>query len=58
MVKKVMVKTGVSVNSQAMMYKAFIQKVLLYGSEIRVVMDAMMKVLEGLNHRIDRQIAG
>ena len=31
---------------------------LLYGSESWVVTDAMMKVLEGFHHRIDRRITG
>ena len=41
-----------------MMYKSVVQAVLLYGSEIWVVMDAMMTVLEGSHDRIYRQILG
>ena len=35
-----------------------VQAVLIYGSEIWVITDAMMKVLEGFHHHIDRKITG
>ena len=41
-----------------MMYKAVVQAVLLYGSEIWVVTDVMMTVLEGFHHMIARWITG
>ena len=44
--------------AQAMVHKALAQKVLLYGSDSWVVTEAMLKVLEGLHHRVDRRIAG
>ena len=43
---------------RAMMYKVVVHMVLLYGREIWVVTDAMMMVLQGFHHRIDRWIAG
>ena len=41
-----------------MVYKAVVQVVLLYGSEIWVVTDAIMTVMEGFRHRIAIQITG
>ena len=41
-----------------MMYKAVVQTVLIYGSEIWVVIDAMLKVLEGFHHQVTWRIAG
>ena len=41
-----------------MMYKAAVQTVLIYGSEIWVVIDAMLKVLEGFHHQVTWRIAG
>ena len=58
MVKKVMGKTGVTIKAPKMMYKVVVQVVLMYGSEIWVVANEMMTVLEGLHHRISEQIAG
>ena len=40
------------------MYKAVVQAVIMYGSNIWVVMDPMMKVLEGFHHSIARLISG
>ena len=40
------------------MCKAVVQTVLLYWSEIWVVTDAMMTVLNGFHHRIARRISG
>ena len=41
-----------------MLYKSVAQSVLIYGSDIWVVMGAMLKVLEGLHHRVARRITG
>ena len=40
------------------MYKAAVQEVLLYGSEIWVVTDVIKIVLEVFHHRITRRIVG
>ena len=45
MVEKFLGKTGKPIKARAMMYKAVVQLVLLYGRKIWVVMDAMMTVL-------------
>ena len=39
-----------------MLYKSVAQTVLLYGSESWVVTGAMLKFLEGFQHREDRRI--
>ena len=44
------------IRAQEMMYKAVVQIVMLYGSEIWVITDAMMKVLEGFCHQIDSMV--
>ena len=41
-----------------MFYKVVVQAVLMYRSEIWVIMDTMMKVLEGFQHLITQRIAG
>ena len=41
-----------------MMYKAVLQLVILYGSDIWVVMGDMLKVLEGFHNRTARWITG
>ena len=41
-----------------MVNKTVVQTVLLYGSDILVFMDAMMKVLEGFYYQINRRITG
>ena len=43
---KVLKKTGAKVRSLAMIYKAMVQTVLLYGSKILIVTDAVLKVQE------------
>ena len=40
-----------------MMYKLVVQTEFLYGSKSWLVMDDMLKVLEGFHHRVDRSIA-
>ena len=57
MLEKVLGKTGISIKAWAIMYKVSVQEVHLYRSEIRVVTDAMMTVLEGFHHRISILIA-
>ena len=49
-------KTGAPIKLRAMMYKAVLHTVLLYGSEIRVVMHAMMTVIEVFCHSIAIQV--
>ena len=58
MVAKVLVNMGVMVRAQVMMYKALAQKVLLYGSESWVLMEVMLKLMEGFHHWLDRRISG
>ena len=53
-----MKKTGETVRSCWMIYKAVAQSVLMYGSKSWVVIGEMLKVLEGFHHRADRQITG
>ena len=45
--EKFLGETGEPVKVREMMYNAVVQAVLLYGRKIWVVMDAMIKVLEG-----------
>ena len=40
------------------MYNAVVHAVLLYGRKIWVVMEVMMKVMDGFHNIIDRQITG
>ena len=58
MVSGVLEKEGATVWYRAVFYKAVVQEFLLYTSDIWVIMDAMMKVLEGLHHHINQRIAG
>ena len=51
-------KIGETVRSRGMMYKSVTQLVILYGSDIWVVMGGMLKVLEGFHHRAAMQIKG
>ena len=53
-----MKKTVATVRAREMMYKAVAQSVLLYGSEIWVVMGMLLRVLEGIHHRAARRITG
>ena len=50
MIARVFVKTGATVRSRGMMYKAVAQLVLMYRSESWVVTGDMLKVLEGFHH--------
>ena len=58
MVANVVKKMGEMVRGQGILYKAFIQTLMLYGSEIWVVTGAMLKVIEGFHHNSSRRIAG
>ena len=58
MVSGVLVKIGETVRVGAMLYKALVQVVLLYGSEIWVKKEAMMKVKEGLYYHITWRVVG
>ena len=51
-------KTGGPLKAWEMIYKVVSQAVLLYGREIWVVTDAMMKVLEGICHKISIRVVG
>ena len=53
---KVLTSTGATVHHQEIIYKAVVQKILLYGIEIWVVMGSILKVLEGLYHQLARRI--
>ena len=55
---KVLAKTGATVRSCGMLYKALAWNLLLCVSGSWVVTGAMLKVLEGFHHRSDRWIAG
>ena len=56
MLAKVMGKMGAPINARSMMYTAVVQAVLMYVSEIWLMVDAMMTVLEGFHHRIGKRI--
>ena len=58
MVSGVLVKAGAMVQARVMFYKAVVQSVLVYRSEIWVIKDVMMKELEGFHNRINWRIAG
>ena len=57
MFAKVLGEKRALIKVSAMMYNVVVQEVLLYGSMIWVMMDAMTKVLEEYHHRIARLIA-
>ena len=42
---------------RAVLYKAVVYTVLLYGCDSWVVTDAMMTVLKGFHHRVARRLA-
>ena len=52
MVGGVVSKTGETVWAKGVLYKAVVQSVLLYGSEIWVVKGYIIKVLEGFPHQV------
>ena len=55
---KVLKRTGATVRTWGILYKEVVHTVLLYGSEIQVVMGAMLKVLEGFHHWVARRFVG
>ena len=58
MVSGMLVKAGVTVCSMMIFYKEVVQAVQLYWSESWVIMDYMMKVMEGFHHHIAWRILG
>ena len=58
MLAKVLGKTGAKIKYQVKMYKAVVQEVILYWSEIWMGTDVMMTVLEVFHNRISSRIAG
>ena len=58
MIERVLAKAVATVRSRGLMYKAMAQSVLLYGSDIWVVMGNILKFLEGFHHRASRRIKG
>ena len=57
-VVKVLTKSGAAVRSRAMMYKAVVNTVLLYGSDSWAVMGSMLTALEGFHHQVERKSVG
>ena len=55
-ISRVLTKTVATVRSRGVIYKALAQSVILYGSEIWVVMGVVLKVLSGIHHREARRI--
>ena len=58
MVVKVLTKMVYTVQAQVMMYKAVVHTMLLYGRESWVVIDVMLKFMEGFHHQVAQRIAG
>ena len=58
MLEKVLGKTREKIKACATIYKSVVQAVLLYGSEIWVVTDKIMILLEDFYHTIARQSEG
>ena len=58
MVLRVMEKSGATVQAGGVFYKAVVQVVLIYRSEIWVTTDSIMRVLEGFHRRIYQSITG
>ena len=58
MVARELERMGGTVRNQGAKYKAMIQSVLLYVSEILVVTGEMLKLLTGFHHQAERRIMG
>ena len=58
MISRMSTKTGETVRSRGMMYKAVEESVIMYCSESWVVMGEMLKLLEGFHHQESIQIMG
>ena len=56
MVRKVVTKSGSMVLEWVVLYKSVVQSGLLYWSESWVVMEAILKVLDGFHHQVARRI--
>ena len=54
MVMKVLTNIGPEVRAWAMMYTEVVHTVFVYGGESWVVTGAMLTVLEGFHHHVDR----
>ena len=50
MLAKVLTNMGAAVRAKDIVYKAVVKEVMLYRSEIWVLTDVMLKVLEGFHH--------
>ena len=55
---KLLTRTGATVQTLEMIYKAVEYMLLIYESDLWVVTVAMLKVLEGFQHPVARQIVG
>ena len=53
MIAKILERTGATVRSWVVMYKAVAQSVILYGIKSWVVKGDIIKVLEGFHHRAE-----
>ena len=58
MVAKVLMNMGLTVRAWAMMYKAVVHTVLIYGSGSWVVTDVILKVVDGFHHQVAWRITG
>ena len=58
MILGVLVKAEVEVQTRVMLYKSDVQIDVIYCSEIWVIKNYMMKVMEGFHHHIARWITG
>ena len=58
MVEKLLGNMGVPIKAQEMIYKVVFHAVNMYGSVIWVVVDRVVKVMNGFHHRISRRIVG
>ena len=58
MIERVLERTGATVRSRGENYKAVAQSVLLYGSEIWVVMEEILNALEGFHQQAVQHITG
>ena len=56
MLSTVLGKMGAPINARSMMYKVVVKEVLMYGSEIWVMTDIMIMVLEGFHQKIARRL--
>ena len=57
-VVRVLVKVDATVWARSMLYKAVVHKVLIYNRDGWVVTDVILKVMEGVHHRLFQSIVG